>query len=391
MAKTKTKAKNKPEAKKSAAKKSAAKKSGGKTKAASVTASTLVLAAIRERVAALHAAVEFESDEPVPSVDDAEVVDAEVADSDAGDEDEDGGTSVTVSAAPSEVPDADDADDAEDLEDDDEDDSVVAAGIDVEGLAEVLADLDAVVSGFAPLIEGPDVTALRAELAWARSIVDEAHGLEETVGVLEDLLGGLDPSLRLGPVEQRLRLVVSERTTERRDAVATMLTQPEWASLVEHADRLVLTAPIAGTKPKQTAAVLARTLTTADEAARQAADAAVTEARGSDRAGDPQLAPVITAASTVATTARVTQPVLGKDARKLARAADALATALVERRRSESAAHWLVDLADLAHRAGEPSFTYGVLHVGARTRRQQADEALAAAVTAYTKPKLHKL
>ncbi len=384
MAKTKTKAKNKSEAKKSGAK-----KSGGKTKAASVTASTLVLAAIRERVAALHAAVEFETDEPVPSVDDVEVADTEVADSDTEAGDEAGGTSVTVPAAPSEVPDADDADD--DVADDDEDDSVVAAGIDVEGLAEVLADLDAVVSGFAPLIEGPDVTALRAELAWARSIVDEAHGLEETVGVLEDLLGGLDPSLRLGPVEQRLRLVVSERTTERRDAVATMLTQPEWASLVEHADRLVLTAPIAGTKPKQTAAVLARTLRTADESARQAADAAVAEARGSDRAGDPQLAPVITAASTVATTARVTQPVLGKDARKLARAAEALAAALVERRRSESAAHWLVDLADLAHRAGEPSFTYGVLHVGARTRRQQADEALAAAVTAYTKPKLHKL
>jgi hypothetical protein len=387
VAKTKTKAKNKSEAKKSGAK-----KSGGKTKAASVTASTLVLAAIRERVAALHAAVEFETDEPVPSVDDVEVADTEVADSDTEAGDEAGGTSVTVPAAPSEVPDADDADDDEDdVADDDEDDSVVAAGIDVEGLAEVLADLDAVVSGFAPLIEGPDVTALRAELAWARSIVDEAHGLEETVGVLEDLLGGLDPSLRLGPVEQRLRLVVSERTTERRDAVATMLTQPEWASLVEHADRLVLTAPIAGTKPKQTAAVLARTLTTADESARQAADAAVAEARGSDRAGDPQLAPVITAASTVATTARVTQPVLGKDARKLARAAEALAAALVERRRSESAAHWLVDLADLAHRAGEPSFTYGVLHVGARTRRQQADEALAAAVTAYTKPKLHKL
>jgi hypothetical protein len=344
-----------------------------KTKASSVTASTLVLAALRERVAALHAAVEFETDEPVAA--------AAADDEDTASVEDDGGSSVTVPAAPEEVPDADD----------DDDDSVVAAGVDVEGLAEVLSDLDAVVAGFAPLIEGTDITALRAELAWARAIVDEAHGLEETVDVLEELLGGLDPSLRLGPVEQRLRLVVSARTTERRDAVATMLTQPEWTSLVEHADRLVLTAPIAGTKPKHTAKVLARTLTTADEAARQAADAAVVEARGSDRAGDPQLAPVIAAATTVATTARVTQPVLGKDARKLARAADALAAALVERRRSEAAAHWLVDLADLAHRAGEPSFTYGVLHVGARTRREQADEALAAAVTAYTKPKLHKL
>lgn len=354
-----------------------------KTKAASVTASTLVLAALRERVAALHAAVEFETDEPVPSLD----TDSD-ADSDTDSEGEadaasgDGGTSVTVPAAPDEVPDTDD---------DEDDDSVVAAGVDVEGLAEVLADLDAVVAGFSPLIEGADVTALRAELAWARAIVDEAHGLEDTVDVLEELLGGLDPSLRLGPVEQRLRLVVSARTAERRDAVATMLTQPEWTSLLEHADRLVLTAPIAGTKPKQTAKVLARALTTADESARQAADAAVSEARGSDRAGDPQLAPVITAATTVAATARVTQPVLGKDARKLGRAAEALAGALVERRRSEAAAHWLVDLADLAHRAGEPSFTYGVLHVGARTRREAADEALAAAATAYTKPKLHKL
>ncbi|WP_026204765.1 CHAD domain-containing protein [Actinomycetospora chiangmaiensis] len=358
---------------------------GSKTKAASVTASTLVLAALRERVAALHAAVEFETDEPVPTLDDTEVAASSdgAPDTDAG-QDDDGGTSVTVPAAPEEVPDAD-------ASDDEDDDSVVAAGVDVEGLAEVLAELDAVVAGFAPLIEGPDVTPLRAELAWARAIVDEARGLEDTVDVLEDLLGGLDPSLRLGPVEQRLRLVVSARTTERRDAVATMLTQPEWSSLVEHADRLVLTAPIAGSKPKHTAKVLASALTAADEAARQAADAAVAEARGSDRAGDPQLAPVISAATTVATTAHVTQPVLGKDARKLARAAEALAAALVERRRSEAAAHWLVDLADLAHRAGEPSFTYGVLHVGARTRRELADDALEAAVTAYTKPKLHKL
>ncbi len=339
-----------------------------------VTASTLVLAAIRERVAALHAAVEPDVD-PVPAIDDSEV--GAPASEYEGGSDEDGGTSVTVPAAADETPD-DDFPSASD-----------AGGLDVERLGDALIDLDSVVTGFASLIEGGEVGALRAELAWARSTVQETRALDGTVDVLEELVEDLDPTLRQGPVEARVGIVVASRTAERRDAVTSMLAQPEWTSLLAHADQLVLTAPIGGQKPKHATKVLARALADADAAAREAADAAVAEAQ-SDHAGEPHLGPVATAAATVATTARVTRGALGKQARKLADAADALAGALDERRRTEAVAHWLVDLGDLAHRAGEPSFTYGVLHAEARARRAAADEALAAAVTAYTKPKLHK-
>jgi hypothetical protein len=344
-----------------------------------VTASTLVLAAIRERVAALHAAVEPDTD-PTPTVDDTEIgTDTEDEGTPDPDFGADGGSSVTVPATEDETPD---------------DGPVVASGgsdgPDVERLAEALADLEAAVTGFAALIEGGELPALRAELAWARSTVEEARALDGTVDVLEELVEDLDPTLRQGPVEARVGIVVASRNAERRDAVASMLAQPEWTSLLAHADQLVLTAPIGGRKPKHTTRVLARALADADAAAREAADAAVAEAQGSDRAGEPQLGPVATAAHVVATTAQVVRGALGKQARKLGDAADALAVALEERRRSEAVAHWLVDLADLAHRAGEPSFTYGVLHAEARARRVAADEALAAAVTAYTKPKLHK-
>ena len=44
-----------------------AKTDSSKRGKSSVTASTLVLAALRERVAALHAAVELDTDEPTPS------------------------------------------------------------------------------------------------------------------------------------------------------------------------------------------------------------------------------------------------------------------------------------------------------------------------------------
>jgi hypothetical protein len=345
-----------------------------------VTASTLVLAAIRERVAALHAAVEPDTD-PTPGLDD-EVGPAEQDDGEPG-SGADGGSSVTIPAAQDEVPD----DDGPDLGTAGPDGS---DGPDVERLAEALADLDAVVAGFASLIESGELAALRAELAWARSTVEEARALDGTIDVLEELVEDLDPTLRQGPVEARVGIVVAARSGERRDAVASMLAQPEWTSLLAHADQLVLTAPIAGGKAKHATRVLARALADADAAAREAADAAVAEARGSDRASDPHLGAVATAAHTVATTAQVTRGALGKQARRLAEAADALAAALEERRRSEAVAHWLVDLADLAHRAGEPSFTYGVLHAEARARRAAADEALAAAVTAYTKPKLHK-
>lgn len=344
-----------------------------------VTASTLVLAAIRERVAALHAAVEPDTD-PAPVLD-AEVGPADHDDETAGGPDfgADGGSSVTVPAAEDEVPDDEPGLGTRD-----------ADGPDVERLAEALADLDAVVAGFAPLIEGGELPALRAELAWARSTVEEARALDGTIDVLEELVEDLDPTLRQGPVAARVGIVVAARSAERRDAVASMLAQPEWTSLLAHADQLVLTAPIAGGKAKHATRVLARALADADAAAREAADAAVAEARGSDRGSEVHLGPVATAAHTVATTAQVTRGALGKQARRLADAADALAGALEERRRSEAVAHWLVDLADLAHRAGEPSFTYGVLHAEARARRAAADEALAAAVTAYTKPKLHK-
>lgn len=340
-----------------------------------VTASTLVLAAIRERVAALHAAAEPESD-PARTFEDTAVGTSETGSED--ESDEDAGTSVTVSAAADETP------------DDDVPGATEPDGLDLERLADALADLDAVVTGFASLIEGPQIDSLRAELAWARSTVEETRALDGTVDVLEELVEDLDPTLRQGPVEARVGIVVASRTAESSDAVNAMLAQPEWTSLLSHADQLVLTAPIAGGKPKHATKVLARALADADAAAREAADAAVAEAQGSERAAEPALAAVATAASTVATTARVTRGVLGKQARKLAEAADALAGALDERRKSEAVAHWLVDLGDLAHRAGEPSFTYGVLHAEARARRAAADEALAAAVTAYTKPKLHK-
>ena len=221
---------------------------------------------------------------------------------------------MTLPAAPDEVP------------DDDEDESVAAAGMDVEGLAEVLADLDAVVSGFAPLIEGPDVAALRPELAWARAIVDEAHGLEGTVDVLSELLSDLDPSLRLGPVEQRLQLVVNARSAERRDEVESMLAQPEWANLLEHADRLVLTAPIAGTKSQER-----REGARPGPRRRRLGRPRGRRRRGRRGAAGPTAPaprssrPVISAATTVAVTARVTKPVLGKQARKLADAAEAMA------------------------------------------------------------------
>lgn len=339
-----------------------------------VSASTLVLAAIRERVAALHAAVEPGTAPPAGITDDAGADPGADAGPDFG---ADGGSSVTVPAAQDETP-----DDAPVLGAGGAD---AAEGPDVERLAEALADLEAVVTGFAPLIEGGELPALRAELAWARSTVEEARALDGTVDVLEELLEDLDPTLRQGPVEARVGIVVASRTSERRDAVTAMLAQPEWTSLLAHADQLVLSAPIGGGKPKHTVRVLSRALTEADAAARAAAEAVVDPGTGT-----VQLDPVVTAATAVTATARVARPALGKQARKLADAADALAGAVEERRRSEAVAHWLVDLADLAHRAGEPSFTYGVLHAEAGARRAAADETLEAAVAAYTRPKLRK-
>ena len=361
-----------------------------------VSAATVVLAAIRARVAALHAALEPGSGPGAPgtppTVGDADdaggdtggIGDIGLAEDgtevgvDGGGGGADGGSSVTVPAAEDETPDA----------------LVLEAGDgepeepDVERLAEALADLEAVVTGFAPLIEGGELPALRAELAWARSTVEEARALDGTVEVLEELVEDLDPTLRQGPVEARVGIVVAARTAERRDAVAAMLDQPEWTSLLAHADRLVLSAPIGGGKPKHAERVLTRALADADAAAHEAAASAVDA--GTGHVADAELGPVATAAYTVATTARVTRGTLGKQARRLADAAEALAGAVEDRRRSEAVAHWLVDLGDLAHRAGEPSFTYGVLHAEARARRAAADEALAAAVAAYARPKLRK-
>lgn len=357
----------------------------------SVSASTLVLAAIRERVAALHAVTEPETAPPADPDTDTDPdtagdpadtpVDTDTPVDGDTDTDEGGGSSVTVPAAENETPD---------------DEPVLVPGAttgddpDVERLAEALADLEAVVSGFAPLIEGDGLPTLRAELAWARSTVEEVRALDGTIDVLEDLIEDLDPALVQGPVEARVGIVVAARTSERRDAVAAMLTQPEWSSLLAHADQLVLTAPIRGRKPKNAGRDLARALADADTAAREAAEAAVADTDGSGHVAVPQLGALATTAHTVATTARVARGVLGKQARKLGDAAAALATTTEERRRSESVAHWLVDLADLAHRAGEPSFTYGVLHAEVTARREAADEALAGAVSAYTRPKLRK-
>ncbi|MDT0322669.1 CYTH and CHAD domain-containing protein [Streptomyces millisiae] len=236
---------------------------------------------------------------------------------------------------------------------------------------------------------------LRALLRSARAVLDqdvtdhlaaELRHLGAELGVDRDRevlterlttrLDELPEELRVGPVAERLAAWDRERRAESRALVVRLLDSPRHLDLLDALHRLLADPPLrprAAERPARK--VLAKAMRRdRDRLARRLRAAYATPA-GPDH--DAALHAARKAAKRARYAAEAAVPAVGKPARRQAKRCKALQRALGDHQDSVVARAALRELADLAQEAGEPSFSYGVLHE--REAAVAADRARAAA------------
>ncbi|MGP4111665.1 CYTH and CHAD domain-containing protein [Streptomyces sp. 4N509B] len=209
-----------------------------------------------------------------------------------------------------------------------------------------------------------------AELRWLAAELGVDRDREVLAERLAARLRELPVSLRRGPLSRRLRLAARSHRSDSRRRLLAVLDSERYLTLLDTLDAVLLTAPplrkVAArpARPVLDAALrrdLAR-LTTRVESALAAPE-------GPDR--DTALHSARKAAKRARYAAEAATPALGTRARTHVRQLTRVQQLLGEHQDSVLVRGELLRLADVAERAGEPSFSYGVLY--------QREVALAAA------------
>ncbi|TDC19780.1 CHAD domain-containing protein, partial [Streptomyces sp. 8K308] len=207
-----------------------------------------------------------------------------------------------------------------------------------------------------------DATAhLEAELRHLAAELGVDRDREVLTERLTRRLDELPDDLRLGPVAERLAAWDRERRTGARALLERLLDSPRHLDLLDALDRLLTAPPLrphAAERPARR--VLAKAMRRdRDRLARRLRTAYATPA-GPER--DAALHSARKAAKRARYAAEAAVPAVGKPARRQAERCRALQRALGDHQDSVVARAALRDLAAQAQAAGEPSFSYGVLH-----------------------------
>ncbi|TDC80059.1 CYTH and CHAD domain-containing protein [Streptomyces hainanensis] len=220
---------------------------------------------------------------------------------------------------------------------------------------------------------------LRSLLRSARAVLDRgatAHleaelrhlagelGLDRDREVLTErltaLLDELPDELRVGPVAQRLAAWDHERRTDTSALLTRLLDSPRHLDLLDALDRLLADPPLRPKADRPADQVLAKAMHRDRDRLADRLRTAFDSPPGPER--DAALHSARKAAKRARYAAEAATPAVGKPARRQVKRCKALQQALGDHQDSVVARGALRELADIAQREGEPSFSYGVLH-----------------------------
>jgi CHAD domain-containing protein len=227
--------------------------------------------------------------------------------------------------------------------------------------------LRAVLATFRPVLDREQTDPVREEVRWLVGVLGEARDATVVQEKLRRLLADEPPSMVQGPVEQRLRATYDGRGKPELHAA---LESPRYLALREHLDRLVADPPWSEQAEAPAGEVvptrLRKELTRFKKRVRAAAQAeqpieALHEARK--------------AAKRLRYAAETIEPIGGKPAHRLVRAARHVTSDLGELQDTAVSRAELKTLSAAAAAAGEPSFTYGRLHGREQARAERLVEA----------------
>jgi CHAD domain-containing protein len=230
--------------------------------------------------------------------------------------------------------------------------------------------LRAALATFRPFLDREVTDPLRDEIRWLARSLGEARDATVVHQRLGSLLRSEPRELIAGPVALRLRSTYAGRA-----GAPAALTDPRYYELRAALDRLVAEPPWTEKADRPARDVLPKRVRKEWKRLRRK-HAAVEDAEG-PAARDEALHDVRKAAKRLRYAAEALEPVCGKDARKLARAAKAFTSYLGERQDTVSSREELVLLARAALDAGEPTFTYGRMHAREEARAVELDRGLA--------------
>lgn len=219
---------------------------------------------------------------------------------------------------------------------------------------------------FRPLLDREQTDPIRDEIGWLAGELSDARDAIVVGERLRGLLEQEPAELVVGPVARRLHAgygsiadvpdaMCSERYFALRHDLDRLVADPPWSGDADLAARDVL-PPLVGRDWQRL---------------RQRYDAC---ADADDR--DVALHEVRKAAKRLRYAAETVRPVVGKDAKRLAKAAKALTSYLGERQDTVVCRAHLRALADAAAADGEPTFTYGRLHALEQERAEELDRGL---------------
>ncbi|MGW2637139.1 CYTH and CHAD domain-containing protein [Streptomyces sp. NPDC001348] len=226
------------------------------------------------------------------------------------------------------------------------------------------------------VLEREAVDPLRGELRWLAGELGEERDHEVLADRLAAGVRELPDELVLGPVAARLRAWDVARGDAARRRTLDALASARYLALLERLTGLSDRPPLrakASRKPKK---VMAKALLKEFERLRRRMDRALELPPGPDR--DAALHQARKAAKRLRYTAETARPALGKPARRLGKRVKAVQQVCGDQHDSAVARDMLRRLAVAAHAAGEPGFTWGLLHgqerAASHTREQDLPE-----------------
>ena len=230
---------------------------------------------------------------------------------------------------------------------------------------------------FRRLFEPGGVEPLRDELKWLGEVLGRARDAEVMRRRLRGAAQAQPPDLLVGPVLRRIDLELRQEHKEAHRTVVATLDDERYLRLVTELEAFVADPPLterAANAPKPEAAALVRRSYRRVTRAAAAVDAA--DSADGDRVDhDHPLHEVRKAAKRARYAAESVRPVVGKPAKKLAKALESVQETLGDHQDSVVERVWLRDLGMRAHLAGENGWTYGRLHGLAEARAQHDEEA----------------
>ncbi|GAA4910245.1 CHAD domain-containing protein [Actinomycetospora succinea] len=230
--------------------------------------------------------------------------------------------------------------------------------------------LRTVLATYRPVLRRDVTDPLRDELRWVAGVAGAARDAEVAEEQLGELLATVPGWLVLGPVDQRVHAVLRQRYRRAHDDLLAVLDGDRFAELLAGLERLLVDPPLTARATEDAAPVLARCVRRDDKRLRAAVAAAARASTEQEHA--ELLHEVRKAAKRLRYAAESVEAVHGKDAARVAGRAKTVQTHLGDHQDTVVQREVLLELADLAHRAGEPGFTYGLLHAEAARRGREA-------------------